>query len=220
LVSVSQTGHDTDGDGFSDADEAAAGSDPNNANSTPGTTSIVLKKGYNQVNFPAESMGYGNLFALLEALGGDSIIERALYFNEASQSYSEITYNPDGEPVGDNLALPAGGNGLNLVLYAKADQTVTFTSVFCPSWNLKAGVNLIGSPCLPEATTAFDLLAAIADHAGYPDAVISIQRFNRQTGAFETASAGTTGPVGVDFAVESGEALIITMRQEVTDFWP
>ena len=210
---------DADGDGSSTTAEIAAGSDPYNPDSRPGSTTVVLKKGYNQVTFPAETMIFGDLFALLDALDGGANIKEAMVFDYQSQSYKKVTYT-DGIPAGDNIDLPIAPNGLNLVIYADHDATINFDSEFCPAWDLFAGVNLVGTPCLPGGTTAFALLTAITNHAGAWDAVISLQHFNRVSGSFETSINASTGAIGVDFAIDPGEALIINMRQPVVDFRP
>jgi hypothetical protein len=70
---------DSDGDGFSDADEIAAGSDPHNANSVPGTGGPPNRPGRPPVgelqiatpsNMPSAKIGEEYTFGSLTALGG------------------------------------------------------------------------------------------------------------------------------------------------------
>ena len=108
-----------------------------------------------------------------------------------------------------------------LEYFAGMDPRVVETSV--PSiacvptpWNLKAGFNIVGLSCDDAVSyTAFTLMQAIGDET----VAVSIQRFNVDTGSFETAAYLGDGSItGVDFPVVSGEGYIIHMKEDVLGF--
>ncbi len=207
---------DSDNDGFDDGQEDSnfngivdvGESDPTNIDSIVGSTSLVLRTGYNQVSFPAETMSYNDLTTLMEALGGNAIIEKMLVFDQTSQQYLEAGYNDGGEFYGTNLTLSAGQGLPGLIIYAKQDVDFEFTSRYCYPWDLKQGLNLLGTPCLAGGYTSFDLLTSL----GTPDEIISFQDFNPENGLFETASYLDGYPVGALFAVKPGDAYLISMK--------
>ena len=83
--------------------------------------------------------------------------------------------------------------------------------------DLRIGINLVGTGCVPEELTAFDLLQDIGDNT----VAINIQRFNPNTGTFETAAYDETGlPIGIDFPIVSGEGYIIYMKEPVAGYQP
>ncbi len=50
--------------------------------------------------------------------------------------------------------------------------------------------------------------------------VSSIQRFNPETGKYETAGYHNGQVVGVDFPIKPGEGYLIHMKQDVLGFTP
>ena len=208
---------DADADGFSDNAELAAYSDPNNPVSMPGDTNLVFHAGYNQLSFPAETMYYGNLATLMEALGGSEVIKKMLICDGVSQTFTEAGYDGGGIFYGENSVLPAGQGLPGLIIYAKQNADYSFTSKYCHSWDLRIGINFVGTGCVPEELTAFDLLQDIGDNT----VAINIQRFNPNTGTFETAAYDETGlPIGIDFPIVSGEGYIIYMKEPVAGYQP
>ena len=211
LTIISQ--NDRDGDGYSNDEEIAAGSDPNDPYSIPGTYHITLAAGYNLFNFPTGLTAYPDLDSLLTALGGGNYIERALLFDPVTQIFAESWYDA-GVLYGDNPSLEPGDNP-NLILYlSNGPHTVHFMTRYCPAYDLTEGVNLIGSGCIPEGLTAFTLLQEI----GSEMTVSSIQRFNPLTAQFETAAYRDGIPVGNDFPITVGESYFVTMKQDVEGF--
>ena len=69
---------------------------------------------------------------------------------------------------------------------------------------------------LSRYETAFQILQAIGDET----VISSIQRFNPDTGKFETAGYLNGQIVGVDFPISTGEGYFIYMKQEVMGFRP
>lgn len=202
---------DGDGDGFTNGVEMAmamGGSDPYNPDSKPEASMLYLFRGYNQVNFPAETMYYGDIQNLLNALGGNVLIERVEVFEKDYQQYTEAGYNDGGEFYGDNRTLPPGQGLAGLIIYAHSDAVIGLTSKFCHTWDLKAGANLVGSGCIPDGMTAYNLL----ENIGLGN-VISIQRFNPHTGRIETAGIMNGQLIGVNFLIAPGEGYLVNMRQ-------
>ncbi len=207
---------DDDGDGFTNEEEIEATSDPDNPASKPGMTTMTLQVGYNQVSFPAEVLFYHNMEGLLEALGGNRVIDRALVLDSASQNYLEAGYDPDGLFYGDNIPLAAGQGLSGLILYARQYEEFAFSSKYCHTWELVPGKNLVGSGCIPDGLKASELL----QHIGDETVVTSIQRFNSITGEFETCAYNEGVPDGGDFSIHPGEGYFINMKQEITGFVP
>lgn len=214
ITGCSYSQRDDDGDGFSNGVEEIAGSDPDNSRSLPVATSLSLKKGYNQVSFPAEAKGYGDLQTLMESLGGSVVIEKIMIFDHVNQVFSEAGYNGEGSFYGDNIILSAGSDLSGLIIYAKQDVGLLFTSHFCYEWGLKTGPNLVGSGCISDGLTAYGLLNAI----GFANAA-SIQRFDHETGGFETAVFDQAGDKsGPAFPIIQGEGYFVYMKQDVVVF--
>lgn len=212
LITVYREG-DTDGDGYLDVEEISAGSDPNDPDSTPEISTVTLSKGYNQVSFPADMAGFSDLESVLGALGGESIVDSAKIFYPATQTFGESWYE-SSVLAGDNPGLLKGDNP-NLIIFAKnGPSQIEFQTKYCVSYNLEAGVNLIGSGCVPSELTAFKLLQAI----GNDTVVTSVQRFNIETGEFENASYFQGIPVGTDFHIVSGEGYFVYMKLPVSSF--
>ena len=177
---------------------------PDNSDSQPGMTVLVLYTGYNQICFPAETMHYGDLETLLSDLGGSAVIEKVLVFDRESQQYREAGYDESGNFYG-NMTLPAGQGLRGLIIYAKKNASFEFTTKYCQPWDFVPGVNLTGFGCIPEGMTAFELLLAIDNETTRTN----IQRFNPQTGQFETANHQDVQPIGIDFPIMPGEGYLI-----------
>ncbi len=207
--------NDRDNDGYSNEEEIAAGSDPDNPDSIPAGTNnvITLVNGYNLISFPEDLAGYPDLESVLTALGGESSIDKAQLFITVTRTFAESWYDT-GILIGDNPPLSPGDNP-NLVLYVKnGPHLIDIATRYCVSYDLTAGVNMIGSGCIPEGLTAFTLLQDI----GTDMVVSSIQRFNTQTSKFETAAYRDGYPVGNDFPIVVGASYIVFMKQDVNDF--
>jgi len=163
---------------------------------------VWLTKCFNLISIPAEVTFTNNLRDRLQVLGHTSVIEKVLAYNEQAGRF--ITLIP-GEQSAEGFTLK-GGEGL--IVYAKQDKEITFTSVLCSTLDLKQGFNLVGIVCPPESYSAFDLLSDLGS-----ENVASIQRYSTDKGAFETASFRQDGQaVGVDFPIVAGEGYFIYMK--------
>ncbi len=201
-------GLNPDNDGYTNLQEYQAGSNPNNPSSYPQATSVYLKKGFNVPTIPAEVSLVNDLRDWLPVLGDAAEIENVMAFDTAAGKY--VTLIPE-EPSNPGVIL-SGGEGL--IVYAKQDKEIAFTSLFCASFDLSPGFNLVGISCPPENFTAFQLLTALGNSN-----VASIQRYSAEKGMFETAGFDqSSNPSGVDFPIVTGEGYFIYMKQEVLGF--
>ena len=209
---VEITATDPDLDGYLSGQEFPAGANPYFRESFPGVVTLNLRPGFNLVSLPVQVTSMPTAHMLLAYLGDATAIDRIRSHDPVTGTSREVFYDAVGNPAGTDFAL-TGGEAL--IVYAKIAKNVTFRSIYCYPWDLKIGINLVGSAC--TSTTAFPLLGAIGNDA----AVSSIQRFNPYTGRFETAGYNQTGqPVGVDFPIMAGEGYIVSMRGSRSGFVP
>lgn len=103
-----------------------------------------------------------------------------------------------------------------MIVYALSDHNFYFADNVCVNIDLSAGTNLVGFACPPVDYSAFDLLNAFGSLN-----VSSVQRYNSETGAFETASFDQSGKTaGIDFPIVPGEGYFVFMKQGVSGFVP
>ena len=200
---------DSDDDGAWDGTEDAnhngrvdAGeTDPNDILSNPSTL-IHLKQGFNLIAIPSNVTTQTDLKDWLPILGDSSEIEKVMVYD--GQAGKFITLIP-GDASNPSFMLQ-GGEGL--IVYAKQDKEITFTSVLCSTLDLESGFNLVGFACPEDGYSAYQLLNDLGS-----ENVSSIQRYSTANGAFETAAFGPDGQlVGVDFPIVAGEGYFIYMK--------
>lgn len=209
-VIVLEAGGDPDGDGFNNESELAAGSNPCNDFSFPKTTVIPLKKGLNIISVSTEIMFQQELKDWLEVLGDSSVIEKVMVYDDEADKF--ITLIP-GDTSNPSFILKEGEG---LILYAKQDKDVTFTSVLCTILDLKPGFNLVGFACPKDGYGAYQLLNDLGS-----ENVDSIQRYSTEKGVFETAGFDQDGqPTGVDFKIVPGEGYFVYIHSAVDGFRP
>ena len=201
---------DSDDDGAWDGTEDAnhngrvdAGeTDPSNPSSYPAQTTIHLKKGFNLIAIPSDVTNQPDLKDWLPVLGDSSEIEKVMVYD--GQAGKFITLIP-GDASNPSFMLK-GGEGL--IVYAKQDKEISFTSVLCSTHDLKPGFNLAGFACPEEDYSAYQILNDLGS-----ENVSSIQRYSTEKGAFEAAGFGLEGQlVGVDFPIVQGEGYFIYMK--------
>jgi hypothetical protein len=198
---------DEDGawDGAEDANHNgrvdAGETDPSDASSKP-TALIHLKKGFNLVAIPADVSSMSDLRDWLPIFGDSSKIEKVMVYDEANNRF--ITLIPDDE---SNPSFTLEG-GEGLIVYAKQEKEITFTTVLCSTHDLNPGFNLVGFACPADGYSAYQLLTVLGNGN-----VSSIQKYSTEKGAFETASFGLEGQlVGVDFLIVAGEGYFVYIK--------
>jgi hypothetical protein len=204
---VDDTLLDPDNDTDTNLQEYQAGSDPTNPLSYPKATSVYLKKGFNLTAILAEVSFENDLRDWLPVMGNISEIEKVMAYDTQAGKYEMLIPEDPSNPG----VIIQGGNGL--IVYAKQDKEVIYTSVLCSTLDLNQGFNLIGIGCPPENYTAFQLLTALGSSN-----VASVQRYSTETGMFETAGFDQSNPSGVDFSIVAGEGYFIYMKQAVLGF--
>ena len=194
---------DTDNDGHNDGEEVNTGSNPLNKLSYPAETAISLKQGFNLIAIPADVMNQPDLKNWSPMLGDSTKIEKVMVYD--GQAGKFVTLIP-GDPSNESFTLN-GGEGL--IVYAKQDKEITFTSVLCSTLDLKPGFNLVGFACPANGYSAYQLLNNLGS-----ENVSSIQRYSTEKGSFETAGFTQDGQVvGVDFSIVAGEGYFIFIRK-------
>ncbi|MBU1059859.1 MAG: hypothetical protein KJ804_16240 [Proteobacteria bacterium] len=192
-------GGDPDADGHINENELVAESNACNPDSTPQDTMVYLKKGFNLISVPADVTFKPDLRDWLPVFGNSSEIEKVMVFDKKENSF--VTMIPEAL---SNQSFTLQGSEA-LIVYAKMEKDILFSSVLCKQIALDSGFNLTGINCPPEGYHAYQLLQD-SDR----DNIISIQWFNPRTADFETAAFDNTDqPVGVDFAIKPGEGYFI-----------
>jgi hypothetical protein len=148
-------------------------------------------------------------YDLLETLGTPETMDRILTYSPSlteEGNYLVTYYDSEGNPAGANEAVT---NYFAMEVYAKQQQSAAlFHVTSCGLTPLIVGRNEVGLNCVPQDYSAFQFLQDLGEAA-----VISVQRFNTETGMFETASFMDTVPIGIDFTMREGEGYIVFMRQ-------
>ncbi len=201
---------DPDGDGYTNLREYRHGSDLLDPDSFPLIVTRHLRKGFNLINAPSNTHYLKDAFTLLTAIDNGLKVEKVSRYNRETGVFEEAVFNPDGTTTGDNFLI-VPGEGLEL--FIREDMEIEISQNNCPLIDLKMGFNLVSTPCGFGNMTSFSFLSAIGDET----VILNIQRFNQDTGKFETAAYFNGGIVGVDFPLIAGEGYIVTMIQEVSN---
>jgi len=193
---------DTDGDGYDDGEEVSAGTDPLSESSFPAETAISLKQGFNLIAIPADVTNQPDLKDWLPVLGNSLEIEKVMVYDHLAGKFITLIMGV----LSNESFILQGGEGL--IVYAKQDKEITFTTVLCSSYDLKPDLNLVGFACPADGYSAYQLLNNLGS-----ENVSSIQRYLTEKGVFETAGFTADGQiVGVDFLIVAGEGYFIYMK--------
>ncbi|MBU0992358.1 MAG: VWA domain-containing protein [Proteobacteria bacterium] len=209
---VKDSNLDTDNDGHSNGKEYQANTDPNNRLSYPLIITVPLSLGYNLISEPTNTHFMTDAFTFLSETPGTGI-EKIRHYNRDNKNIEVAFFIAGGEISGENFLL-TGGQGM--AIETSNPMEIELFQNECPSINLLPGINWIGTPCEPNHNSAFALLLSIGDES----IVISVQRYNPQTGAFETACYHEGVILGTDFPIKAGEGYMLNMRKSITGFRP
>jgi microsomal dipeptidase-like Zn-dependent dipeptidase len=205
---------DPDNDGFSNLLEYQWNTDPRSPESKPMIVIFDLEEGFNLISYSGNDEPPITAFDFIKMLGNSKELESVMRFDVTTGSYMEVKYNASGELVGKDYELV---NGEGYIVYSKVQKTVVLPfSNKCSVTGLSKGVNLIGAPCVSVKMTAYKLIQKLGDDMG----VYSLQRFNAETGKFETADYLNGQPAGVDFPIKDGEGYFIYMKKDLSGIKP
>ncbi len=172
---------------------------------------VEIKPGFNLVAIGDRlTRLYPKISDLIAANPNDLGINKVITYDSSNGTFVESSSTADMTMLkGTSIGVYATGSGILEV--ADSGETAQYT--------LLPGTNYIGMLTVPSGYTGYSLLQSI----GF-DNVQSVRRFNNQTGAWETAAVRdtTTGKetVGMNFAVQQGDGLIITMKNKVEGWQP
>lgn len=172
----------------------------------------ALKPGFNLVAIGDALAGqYPTASALLAAKGSELGIERLLSLDPLHDTYTEAN------AVGGDFGLVKGAG---VVVYVRQGGTLKLAeNGETATYTLVPGTNQIGILTVPYGYSAYDLMKAVG-----LDNIQSVRRFDAATGAWQTVSVRATAagpvPVGLNFAIEPGDGLMITVKNRVDGFSP
>jgi len=170
---------------------------------------VSLAKGFNLFGYPGAPPADYSSYSLLGDLGGEAVVDRV---GRMVGGLVEWTYYNGSSPDG---ALYAIRPGEGYIVRLRAGSTAALpVAASCPpvTWTLAAGANLVSVPCPPPGLTTRDLLLHV--NASVPPS--SLQRFDPETGAFETTGLRGGPAEGPAEPVRRGEAYILNMTSAGT----
>jgi beta propeller repeat protein len=171
-----------------------------------------LKQGFNLVVVgDALKSANPSASALIAGRGVDLGIKRLLLYDQSRNAYLEATAG------GEDFSLVKGSG---LVIYAGNPGTLKLAeSGETASYTLFPGTNQIGILTVPYGYSAYDLMRSV----GLAN-IQSVRRFDNTAGAWQTVSVRTTaagnGLVGMNFVINPGDGLVITMKNRVDGWQP
>lgn len=201
---ISDDLEDADFDGVNNAGEAAQGTDPKSPD-------VEFTAGFNLFGYPVEVPSGYTSYDLIVDLGTQFEVEKIQRYNSNTGRF-ETTSLSGGVPAGQEFDIV---NGEGYIVYMYVDKSVSFSGrIICPNISLAAGLNIVSIPCVPVGCTSYNILKYLS----MPDEIvsISIQRFNCQTGAFDTTAYYNGTPSGVAFDPVNGKAYLIHTKTPIT----
>ncbi|MEW5848165.1 MAG: hypothetical protein AB2A00_05095 [Myxococcota bacterium] len=174
---------------------------------------LAFRQGYNLLALP-ESVALEHLtaHALLTAWQQQFGVVGVRQLDSSLQTFKSA-WIENGSPMGDDF--PLEGNQ-TLVVESDGEGILEVDGLGPrPAVDLVAGANGLGLASFPYGLRAWDVVSSLGEAN-----VVSLQRFNRRTGAFETAAVNNAELLGPNFNLRSGEGLWVTMAQPVAGWRP
>nr|WP_319396084.1 prenyltransferase/squalene oxidase repeat-containing protein [uncultured Desulfobacter sp.] len=172
-----------------------------------------LKAGLNLFGYPT-GVAYGyTSYNLIADLGNETDVEKIQRYNPTTNVF-ETTYFDGSVVSGDQFDIQ---NGEGYYVYMKGMKDVYFKKRSgTADLSLYEGTNLVSFLSVPEITS-YELI----EYLGGSDEVISIQKFNHDTGCFETTTYYEGTPSGQIFDIKNAEAYLVYMKtgKDITDLF-
>jgi hypothetical protein len=172
----------------------------------PSFEAAPLAGGLNFFGMPTGvAPGYSSL-DLLQDLGSDALVDRIERYDPSADTFESAFYQ-SGLPTGDSFPI-ADGEGY-LVYMVQDTDSYHRIAAMGTSLSLVVGANYVSFADAPTspAIDSYDLIALIGDSTE----VASLQRFDRQSGAFDTTFYSGGVAAGAQFPIEAGEAYLVYM---------
>ncbi|MBI1921556.1 MAG: hypothetical protein HYS23_10825 [Geobacter sp.] len=172
----------------------------------------ALAPGFNLVAAGGWLAGqYPSASALIAAKGEELGIERILSHDPLHNTYTEAA------GTGGDFTI---SKGAGLVVYAQKSGTLKLAeSGETATYTLLLGTNQIGILTVPFGYSAYDMMKSVG-----LDNIQSVRRFDTETGAWQSVAvrAGASGDelVGLNFVINPGDGLMVTMKNRVDGWIP
>lgn len=154
---------------------------------------------------------YPSASALIAAKGEQLGIERVLSHDPLHNTYTEATAGGGDFPLLKGAGIAIIARKVGTLKLAESGEDASYT--------LLPGANQIGILTVPFGFSAHNLMESIG-----LENIQSVRRFDAATGAWQTVAVrtGSAGNelVGLDFAIYSGDGLMITMKNRVDGWKP
>jgi hypothetical protein len=141
---------------------------------------------------------------MIADLGSQDEVEMIQRYDPATGTVQTTAYE-GGVVVGDEFDIVSGEGYYVFMKQEKTASQIRPVVTFLAQ--LQPGLNLVSIPCV-STCNSYDMLS----YLGTPGEVSSIQRFNPETGGFQTTAYLGDQPSGVNFDIVNGEAYLIYMR--------
>lgn len=172
---------------------------------------VKLTSQFNLFSFPgAVPANSETCQGLINTLGADQQVDRISRFNTTTQQFESCE-------ASGGLDFPIVSGEAYIVRIEGASNPTYSQDPVCPTVPLNPGINLFGYPGFGVTPSCFRILR----EAG-PLALSAIQRFNQDSGVFETCSfkQSSEQPVGIDFPFLPGEGYMAFARTDYSLRFP
>ena len=189
-------------------------SDPTDNHSQSVNIQMSVTVGFQPFYYPLDDAIVNSGFALLSQLNALGMQVRKIQsFDTVNNQFLTAEMNGNSL-VGDDFNL-SGGQGVFIISNVETTTPIT-GAVKCLTMDLATGMNIIGFRCVPPNYSAFKMLSDLGD----AETVATLQRFNVNTGRYETATYKDGQPAGTDFNILIGEAYLVHMLNDLPSFGP